>query len=335
MNKIFYVWCCILLIILMTSGFMPNGINLYGAKTESSGPLISSNYSPSNTDDTPLFADDFNGANDTAALKYRGYKIFNMSQPVGTTSWFQGNSTVFNSYNGPSTGYVAANYDNTGSTGNIDNWLILPKIAGGIYYGDSLIFYCRSTNAATQNYPDSIRVMYSSAGDSTPQATSWVELGRFRVPNPPVGQNIWTKKGFKAPAYGYPGRFAIRYSVVNGGVSGTNSDYIGIDALSITRSSAVSISNLSQNSGSFSLTENYPNPFNPSTTFSFSIPKAGIVKLSIYDIQGKAMAVLVNGFTKAGLYKVDFNASGLSSGVYFYRLETEEYTAARKMLLVK
>jgi hypothetical protein len=177
--------------------------------------------------------------------------------------------------------------------------------------------------------------MYSAPGDSTPQASSWVEIGRFRVPNPPVGQNIWTRKGFKAPSFGYPGRFAIRYSVVNGGMNGTNSDYIGIDALSITRSSAVSISNLSQASGLYSLEENYPNPFNPSTTFTFSIPEASFVKLAVYDVQGREMEVLVNGYTKSGSYKVNFNASGLPSGVYFYRIESGKYSASKKMLLVK
>jgi hypothetical protein len=335
MNKIFYVWYCILFFVLISAGFIfkSNGQGI--SKVESSGSFVPSNYSPYYSSDIQLFTDDFDGANDTTSLKYRGYKIFNMSQPVGTTSWFQGNSTVFSSYNGPATGYVAANYDNTGNTGNINNWLILPKVNGGLYYGDSLILYCRSTNAASQNYPDSIRIMYSAPGDSTPQASSWVEIGRFRVPNPPVGQNIWTRKGFKAPSFGYPGRFAIRYSVVNGGMNGTNSDYIGIDALSITRSSAVSISNLSQASGLYSLEENYPNPFNPSTTFTFSIPEASFVKLAVYDVQGREMEVLVNGYTKSGSYKVNFNASGLPSGVYFYRIESGKYSASKKMLLVK
>lgn len=322
------------MILLPAAGFMSVNNGPFGSKTASTSQNIPSNYSPSILEDIPLFADDFNGANDTAALKYRGYKIFNMSQPVGTTSWFQGNSTVFNSYNGPSTGYTAANYDNTGSTGNIDNWLIVPKVTGGLYYGDSLIFFCRSTNIASQNYPDSIRVLYS-ATDSTPQASSWVELGRFRVPNPPVGQNVWTRKGFKAPSYGYPGRFAIRYSVVNGGVNGTNSDYIGIDALSIVRTTATKVINLYRVSDISFLSENYPNPFNPSTTFTFSIAKTGIVRLSVFDIQGKEIVVLVNGYTKTGSYKVSFDASGLSSGVYFYKLETEDFTSAKKMLLVK
>jgi hypothetical protein len=335
MNKIFYVWCCILLIIFMAAGFISIDKNLFGSKTSSSSQNIPSNFSQSFTDDTPLFADDFNGANDTASLKSRGYKIFNMSQPVGTTSWFQGNNTVFSSYNGPSTGYVAANYDNTDSTGNIDNWLILPKVAGGLYYGDSLIFYCRSTNYVEPIYRDSIRVLYSAPGDSTPQASSWIELGRFQVFKPPVGYNTWERKGFKAPSYGYPGRFAIRYSVVNGGANGTNSDYIGIDALSIVRTSATNVSNLTHASDLFSLSENYPNPFNPSTAFTFSIAKTGNVRLSVYDIQGKETAVILNGYTRAGTYKVNFDASGLSSGIYFYRLETEGFTSTKKMLLIK
>jgi len=84
-----------------------------------------------------------------------------------------------------------------------------------------------------------------------------------------------------------------------------------------------------------SLEQNYPNPFNPVTNIKFNILKAGIVKLVIYNVLGKEVAQLVNGEYNAGTYKVDFNASSLSSGVYIYKIEAEGFTDFKKMILVK
>jgi hypothetical protein len=85
----------------------------------------------------------------------------------------------------------------------------------------------------------------------------------------------------------------------------------------------------------FTLNQNYPNPFNPVTNIKFSIPKSGIVKLIVYDAVGKQVAELVNGQYNAGEYKVDFNASGLSSGVYFYKIDSDGFSDIKKMMLVK
>jgi hypothetical protein len=85
----------------------------------------------------------------------------------------------------------------------------------------------------------------------------------------------------------------------------------------------------------FKLNQNYPNPFNPATNIKFSIPKSGIVKLVVYDLLGKQVAELVNGQYSAGTYKVDFDAAGLSSGAYFYKIETDGFTDIKKMILVK
>ena len=85
----------------------------------------------------------------------------------------------------------------------------------------------------------------------------------------------------------------------------------------------------------FSLSQNYPNPFNPFTSIKFDIPNTLYVKLTIYNLLGKEVAVLVNKKLNAGSYEVDWNASGVPSGVYFYKLETEEYNATREMILTK
>jgi hypothetical protein len=85
----------------------------------------------------------------------------------------------------------------------------------------------------------------------------------------------------------------------------------------------------------YSLEQNYPNPFNPVTTISFSIPKAGNVKITVYDVIGREVAVPVNEFKSAGSYSVAFNATDLSSGVYFYRMEAGNFKDVKKMSLVK
>ncbi len=85
----------------------------------------------------------------------------------------------------------------------------------------------------------------------------------------------------------------------------------------------------------YELYQNYPNPFNPITAIKFSIPKTQYVKLSVYDVLGKEVSVLVNGVMQAGSYIVDFNASDLPSGLYFYKLTAGEYITVKKMMLVK
>ena len=85
----------------------------------------------------------------------------------------------------------------------------------------------------------------------------------------------------------------------------------------------------------YELFQNYPNPFNPSTTINFAIPTTGLVTLKIYDVVGKEVATLVNEVRNAGNHSIKYNASGLSSGVYFYRLQTGDFVDTKKMFLLK
>ena len=85
----------------------------------------------------------------------------------------------------------------------------------------------------------------------------------------------------------------------------------------------------------YSLMQNYPNPFNPSTSIKFAIPSTGLVTLKVYDILGKEIATLLNETKSAGTYLVDFNASKLSSGIYFYKLDVNGFSSIKKMSLIK
>lgn len=95
------------------------------------------------------------------------------------------------------------------------------------------------------------------------------------------------------------------------------------------------IDDLELTADSYILTQNYPNPFNPSTTIKYAIEKPGLVTLKVYDVLGKEVASLVNQDQAAGVYSVKFDASLLSSGIYFYKLESGSFTKINKMMLVK
>jgi hypothetical protein len=85
----------------------------------------------------------------------------------------------------------------------------------------------------------------------------------------------------------------------------------------------------------YELQQNYPNPFNPGTTITYSIPARTTVRLTMYDLLGREVAVLVQGEKPAGTYSEYFDGSHLSSGIYFYTLSAGSFSATRKLMLIK
>jgi len=85
----------------------------------------------------------------------------------------------------------------------------------------------------------------------------------------------------------------------------------------------------------YELSQNYPNPFNPSTTIRYAIPRAGLTTLKVYNLLGQEVATLVNEFQAPGTYAARFNASSYPSGVYFFRIQSESFSAVKKMVLMK
>jgi photosystem II stability/assembly factor-like uncharacterized protein len=121
---------------------------------------------------------------------------------------------------------------------------------------------------------------------------------------------------FDNAGYSYTGTYF-------GGVYKTNISTIGLSSLS------------TEIPDKFSLSQNYPNPFNPLTNIEFSVPEKSFVKLTIFDITGRTVEVLVNEQLSAGTYKADWNAANYSSGVYFYKIEGNAFTETKKMILTK
>lgn len=96
-----------------------------------------------------------------------------------------------------------------------------------------------------------------------------------------------------------------------------------------------SVSNNNNDKLKYNLTQNFPNPFNPSTIISYSLPLSGLVTLKVFDILGNEVAELVNGQKEAGTYTIKFDASNLTSGIYFYQIQAGKYSETRKLILQK
>ena len=109
--------------------------------------------------------------------------------------------------------------------------------------------------------------------------------------------------------------------------------YLGVDIFKNNLITEITTSTTTPNN--FELYQNYPNPFNPSTTINYQIPKGGMVIIKIYDILGREIKTLVNGYKPAGRYNVTFNAHNLASGVYIYQLKSGSFVASKKLVLIK
>ncbi|HMT07475.1 MAG TPA: choice-of-anchor J domain-containing protein [Pyrinomonadaceae bacterium] len=176
-----------------------------------------------------------------------GWTTQNNSTPVGTTSWFAGNTAVFSSQAGCATCYIGANFNNTTGTNTISNWLVSPN-ATGIQNGHTLKYWTRTTTA--NPFPDRLQIRMSLAGASTNVGTGPTGTGDFttvlRDINPAydtggVYPEVWTEftdtiSGVASPT---SGRFAFRYFVEMGGPTGDNSNFIGIDTVSYTAGAVV------------------------------------------------------------------------------------------------
>ncbi len=85
----------------------------------------------------------------------------------------------------------------------------------------------------------------------------------------------------------------------------------------------------------FKLEQNYPNPFNPNTAISYNLSLSSFISLKVYDILGNEVATLVNEKQNPGTYTVDFDGSNYSSGIYFYKIETDNFFVTKKMIMIK
>jgi hypothetical protein len=175
-----------------------------------------------------------------SALSASGWVEVNRSSPVGLMGYFQGNPTVFSSFQGAPNAYLGVNYNSVSGINTISNWMMTPQVT--LENGDSVKFWTRSIGSA---YPDRLQLRLNSTGSTNVGSTA-LTVGDFTVLlldiNPTLVQggypSVWTQ--YSAVIGGLSGptvcRLAFRYFVTDGGPLGSNSDYIGIDEFSIKRS---------------------------------------------------------------------------------------------------
>jgi len=168
---------------------------------------------------------------------------------------------------------------------------------------------------------------------------SWVTASEtnnfgFEVERTDAGNSVWNKVGFvfgngtstELNYYSFTdqsvpvGQYLYRLKQIDLDGSFDYSDQVEVDIISATN---------------YVLMQNYPNPFNPSTRISFSIPQSGFASVKVYDVLGNEVATIIDKELSAGSYEIQFNASGLTSGVYYYTLKSGNFVQSKKMILLR
>jgi thiol-disulfide isomerase/thioredoxin len=181
-----------------------------------------------------------------------GWTMTNQSNPLGTATWFRGNTDSFSAFNGPADGYIGVNFQSGVGVSYISNWLMTPPVT--VQNGDEVSFYTRIPAA---QYPDRLELRMSTLGASSTNPAGNTGVGSYSTLCTSVNPSLttsgypitWTKITYIVT--GLSGstscRFALRYHVPNGGPDGANSNYIGIDAFKIKTPVANEVALLSTN----------------------------------------------------------------------------------------
>ena len=191
--------------------------------------------------------------------------------------------------------------------------------------GGSWLPYFRSTYSYNNNWGllSDIREMYNSS--------NWINF--IKAAYTYDGDN----NAIKGESFKWSNNsWVITHGQLNMEYNNAN-DTLSFNASAIT-ASYLHVSGVNENQSmvkDYYLSQNFPNPFNPNTAINFQLPKSGQVTIKVYDVLGNEVKTLVNEYKPAGNYKTDFNASGLSSGVYIYKIFAGDYISSKKMILLK
>ena len=187
----------------------------------------------------------------------------------------------------------------------------------------------RTSILAQRNVPLRVKVYFTIDGSPRRTAAQW----RF------TGDNSLNKT-FRLPARQLRGK-QVQFGISILGLDRNNPDFrasvatVYRCASGISPENKIAVHSQEEVPHTFDLEQNYPNPFNPATVIRYQLPENGYVSLKIYDVLGREVAALVDEYKEAGYYEEEWDASGLSSGVYIYRLRAGSYTAIKKMLLAR
>jgi hypothetical protein len=221
-----------------------------------------------------------------------------------------------------------------GNGGNLinDDWVFTDSFT--VQTGDSLIFWMLIGSDSTfQPYLDSMKVYLMLEQDPGLILTKLATIVSNDSAGTPTNDNVWTQHKFNLSSWsGQKVYVAFRYHM-NISVDGL---WCNIDDMFIGNRGPIGIEPINNNVPvSYDMKQNYPNPFNPVTNIEFDLPKSGNVRMSVFNAIGEEVKVLVDEFKAAGSYRVDFDASGMPSGTYFYRIISGDFVMTKKMTLVK
>jgi hypothetical protein len=246
----------------------------------------------------------------------------------GFTKWTAGGtsatwSVVTNSAHSPTHSFA----DNTGNVyaNNINNYMVLTN---PINMSANPI--CYLTYWQTYSTESGFDFCYLEA--SSDNGTSWQTVQQWSGAN-----TTWTQQSFDLTSYANASsQFKIRFRLQSdAGVTGQGWHVDDIKLYTYCAGVVNSVGSNGQIPFKYSLEQNYPNPFNPVTKINFALPKEGFVKVTIFDLLGREVRTLVNENKSAGYYSVDFDASSMTSGIYFYRLETNGFSDVKRMVVLK
>lgn len=256
-------------------------------------------------DEELIFAESFGSVSSTTDIASHSYE--------NTGLEFEGNGDIRESI--PSGGYEGASGNALVFMNEGERYLTIGNINTSGYEELSLHFgmHAFSTEMITIEY-------------STDVGESWTEIHNDLVqPN-----GSWALHQIDNTGIPTDQSVTLRFSKNNG-------QQYRIDDISLngTEGQFTTIDTAADTPASVSLNQNYPNPFNPATSIQFDLPQNQRVKLAVYDMLGREVAVLADGMRQAGFHEVSFNASDMASGIYIYSLETNSKRITRKMTLIK
>lgn len=221
----------------------------------------------------------------------------------------------------------------TATTGGVtDDWVFTDSL--NIVTGDSLKFWIQlgTYPGGGQFFADSLQIWITTVAN--PTGGSRTRIGTILSASP--SQNFWQFKTYDLSSFnGQKVYVGFRYNM-NVTFNGLR---VNLDDVFVGNLSGPPLGTGTQHelniSSSFILEQNYPNPFNPVTTIGFQLPVNNHVKISIFNVTGSEIAVLVNEFRNAGSYRVSFDGAELPSGIYICKMTAGDFTVTRKMSLMK
>ncbi len=254
------------------------------------------------------------------------WDIVNVSSGVGTATWFQGNDGVFPAQSGDPTAYIGCNFNSTTGASTISNWLIMPVL--NLQDTDMLEFWTRTATAS--NFPDRLEVRMSTAGAGSTDPVDENDVGSYTEllleinPGLALGgyPEVWELQSINIDGLGVPTdvRIAFRYFVTDGGPSGSNSNFIGIDEVNVI--SPLSVEEFEQPKISHYFDQN-------SKQLSISA-QVVLNEVSVYNILGQETKRIQLNDSEAQV-----NMSDLQAGVYIARIVGDNNASKTIKFVVK